>query len=143
MSEPKLDWATADVRDAKLIIKLDADPAPRWSASFETIATLLGRGEWGKVTLKKRKIRVRGVRPGSEDKLRHFLESVVEQANADNRQSLQDADETEAATDSDETAAGDNDPDAQMTKQFRSFAHARGVVDERGEDAPEVPQRTS
>ncbi len=45
-------------------------------------AQLLSNGEWEDVVLKKHRVRVDGLRPGSEEKLRFFLESVVQQANA-------------------------------------------------------------
>ena len=43
---------------------------------------LLGSGEWGEVSIRKGTIRVTAVGAGQEERLRHFLEGVVEQANA-------------------------------------------------------------
>jgi hypothetical protein len=76
---------------------------------------LLGDGEWGKVQVKKQTLRVDEVGPGEEDKLRHYLESVVEQANSAHR-----ADEAEAQAREDDGPTGD-DPDSQMTERFRRF----------------------
>jgi hypothetical protein len=65
---------------------------------------LLGAGDWGDIEVKKGTVRVTGVEPGSEEKLRHHLEAVVAQANADH-----------VSDDEDEG------PDAEMTRRFRSF----------------------
>lgn len=88
-----------------------------WKDSFERTAALIGGGDWGKVKLKKDRVRVGDVPEGGEDRLRHFLESVVLQANAAHpgaeaaSPDEQDADEPEA-----------DGPDARMTSRFRSFA---------------------
>jgi hypothetical protein len=83
---------------------------------------LLGAGDWGDIEVKKGTVRVTGVEPGSEEKLRHHLEAVVAQANADH---VSDEDEEDAASDADASGrvAGDEDegPDAEMTRRFRSF----------------------
>ena len=74
----------------------------------------------------KKSVRVADVSEGSEERLRHFLESVVEQANADHQpdeterdDSDEDADENEERDDDDRDDAG---PDAEMSERFRSFA---------------------
>ena len=71
---------------------------------------LLGSGEWGEVTLKKDRILVTDVTPGSEEKLKHHLEAVIAQANA--------------TIEEDEGCEGEDqlgDPDAEMTERFRSL----------------------
>ena len=78
-----LDWSTAEVKKATLTVALDGDIPKGWRRSFETTVRLLGSGEWGEVQVKKSKVQVRDVEPGNEDKLRHHLEAVVTQANAD------------------------------------------------------------
>ena len=113
MSGPKLNWSSAEVKDAELAVALDGDLPKGWKQSFRTTVRLLGGGEWGQVVLKKRTVHVRDVAPGTEDKLRHYLESVVEQANSSHPA---EEDESEAA---DRTGNG---PDAEMTDEFRSFA---------------------
>jgi hypothetical protein len=120
MSSVSLKWDTAKVKDAKLAVDLDVDGklSSEWKASFETTIRLLGHGEWGEVELKKQAVRVSQVTPGSEEKLRHHLESVVAQANAD-------VEAAEAAADGGgedgHEAAGAQGPDAEMTRSFRSF----------------------
>ena len=121
MTQVSLDWSTAEVENAKLTVPLEGDIPKGWKRSFETTVRLLGGGEWGEIQLKRDKVRVADVEPGSEDKLRHHLEAVVAQANADHEP---DEDEEDAAPDADasEHEAGDEDegPDAEMTRRFRS-----------------------
>ena len=60
-----------------------AGDRPRgWKSTFAQTVRLLGGGSWGEVSLKKDKVKVTDVPEGSEDELRHFLEGVVQQANA-------------------------------------------------------------
>jgi hypothetical protein len=127
MSEPKLDWSTAEVRDAKLTVALQGDAPRGWKDTFEATARLLGGSGWDDVQLKKHNVRVSGVSPGSEDKLRHFLESVVQQANADHHTGEEQSQEGEGASDQDTEGPDDaseeseESPDAEMTERFRSF----------------------
>jgi hypothetical protein len=122
MTQVSLDWSAAEVENAKLTVPLDGDIPKGWKRSFETTVRLLGGGEWGEIEVKKDTVRVADVEPGSEEKLRHHLEAVVAQANADHEP---DEDDEDAAPDADasEHGAGDEDegPDAEMTRQFRSF----------------------
>jgi hypothetical protein len=130
MSETKLNWESAAVKDGGLSVELDGKVSKDWKHSFEDTVKLLGSGQWGEVKLKKQTVRVDDVTPGEEDNLRFFLESVVEQANASAT-----AREAEAAAD--KNAEGDDDrdrqreasgPDADMTERFRSFS-AQGQGD--------------
>jgi hypothetical protein len=127
MSDVKLNWSTAKVEDSKLTVELDGDLPSGWKDSFETVARLLaGSADWGEVSLKgKKAVRVAEVSEGSEERLRHFLESVVEQANADHRPD--DAEPDEPGDQDDEEEHGDDardepGPDAEMSERFRSFA---------------------
>jgi hypothetical protein len=117
-----VDWSTAEVKKSRLTVALEGDIPKGWRRSFETVVRLLGAGEWGEIQIKRDEVRVSDVEPGSEDKLRHHLEAVVAQANADHEP---DEDEDDAAPDADESTpgAGDEDdgPDAEMTERFRSF----------------------
>jgi hypothetical protein len=111
---PALDWSTAEVSDGKLIVGLDGELPSGWRAAFESTVGLLARGEWTEVKLKpkRRQIRVGGVSAGTEDRLHHFLESAVQQANAtlgDDR-------------DSGEPAPDASEEDLEMRARFRSFA---------------------
>jgi hypothetical protein len=108
-----LEWGSAEVSDAKLTVELAGDMPKGWKQSFERTVALLGDGEWGEIQLKKSTVRVSDVTPGSEDKLRHHLEAVVTQANADHE------------VDDDEDDGGDDEPegpDAEMADRFRGFA---------------------
>jgi|ERR1700722_2719104 len=124
MSEPRLDWSTARVRDAKLTVDLDGDLPSGWKGTFAAVARLLDRGEWEDVGVKKHQLRVGGVTPGSEEKLRHFLESVIQQTNTDHgvaNAASEDADQSDGG-EQDGGEADEDSPDAQMTEQFREFA---------------------
>lgn len=117
MPSPRLDWSTAEVKRATLTVALDGKTPSGWKESFATTVRLLGGGEWGEVAFKKRTVRVKDVVAGQEEKLRHFLDSVVEQANA-SRPGETDRPESETDAESDQAEG----PDAEMTKRFRSFA---------------------
>jgi chromatin remodeling complex protein RSC6 len=69
-------------------------------------------------------VRVADVSDGSEERLRHFLESVVAQANADHTPDDSDRDE-DAEDEEDEGGDDDRDaasPDDEMSERFRSFS---------------------
>jgi hypothetical protein len=121
MSSVKLEWTSAEVKDAKLSVGLDGELPDGWKESFERTATLLGDGEWGDIQIKKGKVQVSEVPPGAEEKLRHHLEAIVAQANAHLL-----AREREAQPDDGRDRHDDEDeprgPDAEMTERFRAFA---------------------
>ena len=127
MSDVKLNWSTAKVEDSKLTVDLDGELPSGWKDSFDAVARLLASSaDWGEVSLKgKKSVRVADVSEGSEERLRHFLESVVAQANADH--SPDDSERDESGDDAEEGEAGDDErddsgPDAGMSDRFRSFA---------------------
>ena len=121
MTQLELDWSTAEVSDGKLTVSLDGKPGDDWSASFQRTAALLDRGTWPDVKLKKREITVKGVEDGSEESLRFFLESVVQEANAETANEDEEADRPEPESQADESRSAE-DPDREMTERFRSFA---------------------
>jgi hypothetical protein len=82
MVTPQLDWSSAEVHDAKLSVRLDGEPPRGWRDTFERTAALLGANDWESVTLKRRRVEVTGLTQGGEEKLRHYLESIVQEANA-------------------------------------------------------------
>jgi hypothetical protein len=116
--EITLKWETAKVDGTKLTVALEGKVDKAWKQSFETTVSLLGKGEWGEVALNKQKVRVSDVEPGGEEKLRHFLESVVLQANASRGPDEDDAGDGVDA----ERADSDDDRRIEMTERFRSFA---------------------
>ena len=128
MSDVKLNWSTAKVEDSKLTVDLDGELPSGWKDSFDAVTRLLANSaEWGEVSLEgKKSVHVADVAEGSEERLRHFLESVVEQSNADHTpddserdESDDDADEDERANDEDRDESA---PDDEMSERFRSFA---------------------
>jgi hypothetical protein len=132
MTNLQLDWSTAEVSKGKLTVSLDDRPSDQWVARFERTARLLDHGTWPDIKLKKGEITVKGVEPGSEERLRFFLESVVQEANAGEGPEEEQAAASEDAREEEEEAAEDSsqeaaDPDAEMTERFRSFG---------GEDRP-------
>jgi hypothetical protein len=110
MENVTVDWSTARVREGKLTVELEGRPPSGWKATARRVAHVLDSGQLGKLKVGKRKLRVFHVACGSEEKLRHFLESVVTEANAAH---------LSVEPRGDETARG---PDADMTQRFRSFA---------------------
>jgi len=121
MADVRLNWATAKVEEGRLTVDLEGEIPKGWRDSFETTVRLLGHGDWGKVRVKKGTVRVSEVVPGSEEKLRHHLESVVAQANADHPGPESDGGDEDGADEPPEQPAADA-PDAQMAERFRSFA---------------------
>jgi hypothetical protein len=133
MSSVKLEWASAEVNDAKLTVALEGDLPKDWKQSFQRTVRLLGNGDWGEVQLKKGTVQVSDVQPGSEEKLRHHLESIVAQANA----AIEEPDASEDENGDGRRAGEDNGPDAEMTGRFREFAEddeENGENGENGED---------
>ncbi len=123
MSEPQLDWSQAEVKHGKLTVSVTGDPPRGWKDTFERTARLLSGGEWDDVMLKKHSVRVDGLQPGSEEKLRFFLESVVQQANATHEPPEDEPqDEAEHADEATGGSGRDTSADAEMTERFRSFA---------------------
>jgi hypothetical protein len=125
MSDVTLNWSTAKVEDSKLTVDLDGELPSGWKDSFDAVARLLASSaEWGEVSLKgKKSVRVADVSDGSEERLRHFLESVVAQANADH--TPDDSDRDEDAEDEADEGGDDDDaasPDDEMSERFRSFS---------------------
>ena len=114
----RLNWASATVRGSELVVDLDGELPSGWKKSFKTTARLLGHGDWGAVTIKKQSVHVADVTAGTEEKLRHYLESVVDQANA----ALASAASESGGAESDAVPDPSAGPDARMTEQFRSFA---------------------
>jgi hypothetical protein len=120
---PSLDWSSAKVKDGTLTVDLTGERPKGWKKTFDRTATLLGRGDWAEVECKRGQVRVSGLEPGSEERLRAFLEGVVAQADAEHRPDDEDDDDQDEAPDSEQQAGEDaDDPDAELTERFRSFA---------------------
>jgi hypothetical protein len=113
--EVKLDWASSEVHDGRLEVGLRGELPRGWKASFaRTVALLAGR-DWGNVRLKKNRIQVAEVSAGSEERLHHFLESAVFQANQLH------GDQAEATLDEVDEQTESERLDAEMTERFRGY----------------------
>lgn len=131
MGDLQLDWSSAEVNQGKLTVSLNDKPNDEWQARFERTVQLLDRGTWPGIELSKRKITVAEVEPGTEERLRFFLESAVQEANGE-QPSDQDEDEDreqEAAEDDEERGESGEDPDREMAERFRSFASGQDQKD--------------
>jgi hypothetical protein len=125
--EPReIRWDTAQIEDAALTVELAGSNSRVWKARFEQVLALLNsaHSSWGETRVTKDSITVADVGQGSESELRHFLESVVLQANAD-----PEADASVQARDSID-GKDEPGPDEQMTRTFRSFATGRPASQE-------------
>lgn len=122
----QLDWSSAEVRDGTLAVALDGERSDAWTASFERTATLLNHGNWSDVKLGKHKVRIEPVVAGEEERVRHFLESVVLQANTDAGFDAEAGQEEPVAEQDEAREQGEDEvrADEQMTERFRSFAEA-------------------
>jgi hypothetical protein len=119
MDIPTLQWSGAQVRDGILTVEIAGDRPKGWKATFEKTVRLLGGGDWGEVELKSGKVRVSDVQEGSEGQLRHFLEGVVQEANAAFvEDEAEDHEDEEAGRSKGEDG---DDADARMTDRFRDF----------------------
>jgi hypothetical protein len=114
----EIDWPSAEVRGGDVTVDLAGKVSKQSRERFEAVRSLLGEssGGWDEVKLVKRTIHVRGLRPGEEHELRHFLDSVVVQVNAELPANVADAEQPSRP--SDRTAV----VDAEMTATLRSFA---------------------
>jgi hypothetical protein len=112
----EIDWQGADVKDGTVELPLTGQASDAWSEGFKGVLALLEQrdGGWGQISLTKKAIKVAQLRPGSEDDLRHFLQSIVVQVN------------TQLAPEPDAQANERDDPQAarddQMAEKLRSFA---------------------
>lgn len=118
-----LDWASAQMKDGMLTVELAGKGSKAWKARFENVLALLEtpHATWGKVHLHKSAVEVASVQQGAESELRHFLESVVLQANSDAQ--------PETPEDDVETDDAGEQPniDEQMTAMFKTFAQQQEV----------------
>jgi hypothetical protein len=112
--QAEIDWASASVRDGNLTVDLAGEATSDWTDRLEAVVDRLqrsGRG-WGAIKVSRKKLQVAAVAPGSEADLRHFLDSVVLQVNADFAPSEDEGDEGD----------GPSEADSEMNAVFRSFA---------------------
>lgn len=118
----EIDWSTAIVEGARVSVRFAGDPASSWAERVAEVLDRLQRpgSDWGKIKVKRRRIRVDAVQAGAEADLRLLIESAVRQANADLAQAEgDDAGERSQADDA-------------MAEVFRSFGEPASA----GGDAP-------
>jgi hypothetical protein len=112
---PQIAWQEAEVHDRELHVALSM-PAPRgWAARFRTVLARLaqdGDGRWGRVSVSRRELKVADVAEGGEGDLRHLLESVLMQVNAD----LAEEEERPAEL------SAEQQRDERLSETFRGFA---------------------
>ena len=118
---PEIDWSTATVGGGTLSVQLSGEIPRGWNGRFDAVERLIDQagGRWAKVTLAKGVVTVARVSDGAEPDLRHFLESIVLQVNADlglDRAPPGGAGEEQAA------AARRRAADRAMAARFRGFA---------------------
>jgi hypothetical protein len=117
--EPRaIDWASAEIDGGTLTVDLSGRSSKAWRTSFGEVLRVLqrqGSDRWPDVKLGKATLEVAPVSEGSESELRHFLESVVLQANSTLGS---DAGEEQPVVDGDPERALDQ----KMTMTFRAFA---------------------
>jgi hypothetical protein len=120
MAGIQLDWSTAEVSDGKLKVNFSDKAPKKWRDAFARTATLLSRDTWELDEIKPGQVRLSPIRPGDEERVKHFLESAVLEANT----TLVGEEELFAPEDSDETEAdgADPSPDEVMTARFKAFA---------------------
>jgi hypothetical protein len=81
----EIDWADAEVKGGDVVLPLAGEASKAWSERFKGVLALLAKAGagWGAITVTKKAIKVSGLQPGSEDDLRHLLESVVAEVNSE------------------------------------------------------------
>jgi hypothetical protein len=120
IAEPRqIEWNTAEVEDEALKVKLSGPSSKHWSKRFNGVLALLSasHGEWGEIRLTKKGIKVGELHQGSEMDLRHFLESIVLQANSD----LQP--QTPEQSPDSESDDPTREAEQQMAATFKTFAN--------------------
>ena len=118
---PEIDWSTASVEGGTLSVQLSGELPRGWNGRFNAVERLIDQagGRWTRVGLAKGVVTVAKVQDGAEPDLRHFLESVVLQVNAD-----LDLDRAPPGGGDDEQSAAERQraADRAMAARFRAFA---------------------
>lgn len=118
MKALQLDWSTAEVSDGKLTVGFSDRTPKKWREAFSKAVALLSHDTWEVSELKQQSVRLGPIRLGEEERVRHFLESAVLEANA----ALVSEEELFADDhDDDEEDAGPT-ADEELTAHFRAFA---------------------
>jgi hypothetical protein len=123
----EIDWSSAEVHEGNVIVALTGKSSKAWSESFDGVLRLLGHGTggWGEIAHDKKTIKVQALQAKAEGDLRHFLEAVVVQVNAELAEPASESEQAEPA-----------DPqeieDQEMTATLRSFGEPQGAESDAG-----------
>jgi hypothetical protein len=119
MKTLQLDWSSAEVSDAKLTVGFSERTPKKWREAFARAVALLSHDTWEVSELKQGGVRISPVRLGEEERVRHFLESAVLEANATlvSEAELFDDDQSENGE-----APAEPSADEELTARFRAFA---------------------
>jgi hypothetical protein len=114
-----IDWSTAEINDGTLSVALEGEAPKGFAKRVRTVLAVLdhGSGGWGEIAIHKNTITVAEIGDGSEDELRHLLESALLQANADLEQ-------TDTADPNAHEPDNHTERERAMTNTFRSFGRA-------------------
>lgn len=120
-SEPlRIDWARAEVHDNELTVPVGGTTPRRLARHFDGVRALIEpkAGNWGEIRVRKATIEVGDVQQGAEQELRHLLDSVITQINAD----LGRGPDAGAQPDGAASEDAQQQADTQMSERFRAFA---------------------
>ncbi len=112
MSRVAIDWSTAEVREGELRVAFEQPASgPQRKRMTALVERLQRLGEpWSEIAVKRGRLVVSDVGDGAEDDVRHFLESLVLEANA---------------TEDDGEPEHVDERDRRMTEAFQAFAPER------------------
>jgi hypothetical protein len=119
----QLDWSTAEVSDGWLTVGFSDRAPKKWRDAFSRTAALLSGDTWEVGAVKPQSVRVAPVRPGEEERIKHFLESAVLEANTTlvSEDELFEPASAEPQADG-EGVAAEEPPDQELPARFRAFA---------------------
>jgi hypothetical protein len=106
-----IDWSTAEVRDGDLTVMFSEPTTAPLRERMKALVNRLQRpGEpWQGIKVKKDRLIVGGIADSGEDDVRHFVESLVQEANAA---------EADGAPEPEQI----DERDRRMTDAFQAFA---------------------
>jgi hypothetical protein len=119
----EIDWASAEVHERSVVIGLTGKSSKAWNDSFDGVLHLLGHGTggWREIGHDKKTIKVQGLQPKAERDLRHFLEAVVVQVNAELAESESESEPEPGAEPTDQQELEDE----AMAATLRSFGESQ------------------
>jgi hypothetical protein len=116
----QLDWSSADVTDATLVVALSDRPPKKWRDAFERATALLSHGKWTtRLSRRNSAVRLDPVAPGEEERVLQFLEGALLEAN---RTILSEEELFDESEDGDGSEEADTSVDEELTARFRAFA---------------------